>query len=321
VRRAGRIARLGPILLFALACEARQDVQAPATPSEKAPATPIVEKLPLPLPSTAACHAQGPNGREIASNAELPADTLLILGPEDACALNHPAGALLKLLGPARVLAAPESAPAVLVQEGILSLDLAPGALSPRSGFWLATPAARLELVQGARLALRVYPGGPSELLVISGVVRVEPAGEGEAARTIAAGHGLSLSASGRAESLEAPGGTLEHAVTWLVARENRAQQGDDARKQLQTRLEAMVERVSAMRAEMRDLARRHEALAAQHEPGLMELQAELARRSGEVLHQQRDLRARAAAFACFWLGEPGASVPAVLGRARELMP
>lgn len=110
----------------------------------------------------------------LAEASELLADQTLVLSRGDDVVLALDDYARIRLFGPARVQLLPEREPALLVYEGLVSVDCAPrAARSTHSAFWLADRHARLDVAASARFVLRASTDGPSELAVVSGSVDV----------------------------------------------------------------------------------------------------------------------------------------------------
>ncbi|MDB4988905.1 MAG: hypothetical protein JWN04_4083 [Myxococcaceae bacterium] len=102
----------------------------------------------------------------------------------EACTLSLERGASITLslhdyvrvhiVGPALAQLLPEGEPAVLLREGLVTLDVAPrGARAITSAFWLATPTLRLDVPDSVRVAIRAFPDSASELSVVSGYLTV----------------------------------------------------------------------------------------------------------------------------------------------------
>jgi hypothetical protein len=112
----------------------------------------------------------------LAEGSELTPDHALVLARGDDVVLALEDYARIRLFGPARVQLLPEREPALLVHEGVVSVDCAPrAARSTHSALWLADRHARLDVAASARFVLRASADKPSELAVVSGSVDVAP--------------------------------------------------------------------------------------------------------------------------------------------------
>lgn len=116
----------------------------------------------------------------------------------------------VELTGPARVRALPRGQPALLVREGALTVDVAPrGRHGTHSAFWLATPLARVDVADSARLVVRVSPKGAGELVTVSGHAQLSLP---EASQLLAAGAAHCVGPEGLG-ALSRPFSTLEQAA------------------------------------------------------------------------------------------------------------
>ena len=315
-------------LAIALAAGCQRDAEAPPAPAVEnpepttAPESPA-ERPPEPKahgPRADACTALGPDGQPVAEQSELRLDSPLTLQAEKTCRLTYAADRVVTVMGPARVRVSPRSEAALLLREGALELDFAPGAARPGAAFWVATPSARIELSQGAHVIVSSAASGASDLWVVSGLVHVFPIAASQES-TVTSGHGLSVSPVGKAVPLNAKLETSEQARAFLIARDRSVQPADVPRQialfdKAQAAL-AVQESTSA------HIAERHARLP-QGDPLAMTLQAELARQEGRVARERRAIVARADALST-WLLDPTfaqrAEVEALLGRANQSRP
>jgi hypothetical protein len=311
----------GALLLWC--CEQpRSEPAQPASPhpsisAEAAPAPAV--SAPRHLAHTDGCQATDGKAQPIAEKRELPADAQLVLEREGTCKLLYSAGALVRLYGPARVMASPHGEAGLLVREGTLELDLSHGALTATSGFWFALPSARVELVQGARLVARAFPGGASELYVVSGSAKVQGAASARGT-LLSAGRGLSVSAQGEARALTQTLEKLEAARAWMLARSPGKPPADVLAAML-PRFSQALAAAEAQAAQGKALLERHRGLP-QGAPEAMTLQRELSVQQAEALRLARIVSGQADSLAA-WLLDPAldrrAELEPLLVRARAL--
>jgi hypothetical protein len=242
--------------------------------------------------------------------------------------------AALRVEGPALVSLLPEGEPALLLREGTVVLDVAPrGREATTSAVWLATPVARLDVADGARLVLRAHPARASELAVVSGHVRVEGRQEGEPAL---------LTAGGRRCLTQRGGHTYDDGrfATLEAAERALAKTSPPCAAAARTRGAALRASVAAACATVHSAEERERRLLAEHARRLAavkalgaarerrndararELQGELAR-GAAVLHRGRE-RARAlrAQLEALLLGRaPDPTEAALREQARAVAP
>jgi hypothetical protein len=276
----------------------------PARSAAGAPArTPRPEHL-----RTSSCTASTPEGAAIAPDNHVPLEQVLVVAAGDTCKLVRD-DLVLKLHGPARALALPHGEVALLLREGMAELDLAAGRATPGSGLWLSTPGVRVELVQGARLVVRVLPAGGTQLRLVSGQARIQPLGRGEAVRELGAGDGLSVASGGRASAITQRKSRMEDALAGMSGLPR-----PDGRPRLEELIAVTrdtLAQVEAGRAQLGALARDHDQRVARGGAGAMELQRQIATQSGAQLAAERLLRAQEAALEAWTLdadvrdGEP----------------
>jgi hypothetical protein len=220
---------------------------------------------------------------------------------------------------------APDGREAVLLHDGVLALDLERAAARADSGFWLATQGARVELTQGARVAVSAQPGGATRVVVVSGRLSLWSRREEVTSVQLAAGQTANVEASGAVRRATHRGGTLEQA-----AQELRAGRATEPRRTAEAgadgpALEAAVGRVLAHRERERELLARHRSArgggaAGSADAGAMELQRALAEHAASSFRALRALRVQLALFEAAALGEgDGTALAAQIARAREL--
>jgi hypothetical protein len=233
--------------------------------------------------------------------------------------LHFPGGASLVASGPAELSAAPRGEGALLLQSGTVRVDVERVALHPQAGFWLGTPLARLEVVQGARFVVRSFP----ELVrvsVVSGSVEVlTSASEGKAALVLAPGQHREFRADGSVQVL--PGHrTLEDAERAALAGA-LPRPGVSASPTLMERVEAACLLVGEDRAREQELKSQHRSLREARDPSLMEVQRALAQQAAQSFRDQRLLRVQLSLLEAQSLGaSPGSSIGALIDRARALL-
>jgi len=105
----------------------------------------------------------------VTEGAPLAPAQLLSLPDGSELTLDFASGARVVVAGPAVAAGAEDELDGMLFKEGAASVDLPPGATTPNSGFWLATPAGRIDIVRGGRLALHSFPSGELSVLMVSG--------------------------------------------------------------------------------------------------------------------------------------------------------
>ncbi|MFT3921132.1 MAG: hypothetical protein QM778_01225 [Myxococcales bacterium] len=348
-RRLGRCPspRLGAVLGVLLAglpgCEASEappPTSAPAahaavathhdTGAVPAPAEPVVPALkPREVRPTIGAHSgELHSSAALDEGARLAADTLVTLAEKAQLVLQFPGGASVKVLGPAR-LAVPAGELGLLLRQGTVSVDLEFSALHPESGFWLATPSARLELVHGGRFVVRAFEYGGSALSVVTGPLAVTPAGgEGQAPKALAAGAKAQLAADGKSEFSSVarrPGAGISlHLQTEevrLAALPERRGADLSAATRSASAVAAACDAVVTARTEEHTLQARHRALVAQKDPGAMEVQRALAAQGARSFEARRALEKRLSLLEAERLeaGSQGLASPEI-ARARELL-
>jgi hypothetical protein len=293
------------------ACTAEPEAR-PATPSP-APAASAEQPPPAAPPRTyvlpvlADCTARDRSGAPVvptdAGHARS-ATAYLEVKAGDGCKIVRGSDLVYRLHGPARAEARVHRLPSVLLREGVIEVDLAAGATTPDSGFWVSTPSARVELVQGARVVARAYAAGGTHLYVVSGQARVQPAGATEADVQLGAGQGLSVSSDGRASAVAARLARVEDALAWLAKQRSPAGARGAGLQALVAAAAATFAQVEAGQERLQAMSRSHEQHAA-GSPEAMALQREIATESGKQLAARRRFDAQEEALRA-WTLDPG---------------
>jgi hypothetical protein len=307
--------------LAIVACSDSAPRTPPATTAGEPPAKVEAQPAPPPAaprrqpPSLAGCSARDRDGHPIGNEGYVTNDQYLELRAGDDCEITD-YELVAKLHGPVRALALPHGQVAVLLREGTLEVDLAPGSQANAdrgSGFRFATPGGQVEMVQGARVVARAFASGSSLLYVVSGQLRVQPAGRGERAVELAAGHGLSLSNVGAAQPLDIRLGRVEETLAWIAKARGQSGRVGPAVASLAALANETWSEGQPGLARLEELGREHDRLVASGAPGAMELQREIATLSGTQFARGRIMEAQAAALEAWTLD------PEVPGREAAL--
>jgi hypothetical protein len=292
----------------------------PSKIEEPPPPPPPLPEPKVHGPRADACKAMGADEKPVVDHSELPVDSSLTLDAGNACRLLYAADQVVTVTGPARLRVSPRGERALLLREGTLDLDFAPGAARADAAFWLATPSARVELSQGTRLLVNASASGATDLWVVSGAAHVRSmAGSDETA--VPAAHGLAISPAGKAQPLTAKLDTVEEARAWMRAREKPGKPGSIA-SQLAD-FERALAALKADEAASARLSSQHQQLS-QGDPRAMQLQHAIATQEAKVARVRKGVVARADALSA-WLVERDfaqrAEVEAALARATEERP
>ncbi len=240
--------------------------------------------------------AQAPGANLAAvSDAEqrLVVDRPLSLGSDASASLHYDVGASVRVTGPALVAVAEGRESGLLVHQGTLVVDLERAALHPESGFWVATRALRIELVQGARVALRSLGDGASRLVVVSGRAAVWSVAGPDAPRVLQSGETLHVDAEGRVsdgERIARP--HLEAVQASLIALPEPATERALAPRiaAQQLALSVACERVETIRAQNQALLSEHQALRKRDDPAAMAVQERLAQQGARAFRDRQAL-------------------------------
>lgn len=255
----------------------------------------------------------------VAQGARLGADQRLVLPAGSELLLDFPHGARLRLFGPALARVASAQLDGLLCKEGVATLDLAPAAPTPDSGFWLATPSGRIDLVRGGRLALRVFPGGALVAAQVSGSASLSR-GTGLAESRVRAllSAGELVRAGSSLVRSAGSGATLDEALS--VVRSLSEQGGAE---DLDRELAQQRDVVRAALERERGLVEAHRAAVRATDGGAMAAQAQLASHAALLAGERKRLRTlidqRAAARLDRAPGQPDPladEASALLGRA-----
>jgi hypothetical protein len=251
----------------------------------------------------------------------LPRETAIRLQDGAQLVLDYPGGAFVRVQGPALVAVAPLGEAALLLREGLVTVDVERAAMHPDSGFWLATPLLRAELVQGARFVLRTAPTA-TRLTVVSGTLTVHaPQGSAWTRTQIAPGQTLTLISGGAPTVDSESPARLEQAeqslaaAVWPGAERAVPSAGSEP-------LETACARLEQDRARERELQARHRSLLAQKDPAAMELQRATAQQGAQSFRDERELRILLSLWEAGALGLPASASgqAPTTSRARALL-
>ncbi len=326
----------GLLVLVSVGCETRAEKSAEKSKAHEAPPAASVDAAPpaAPAPKALAAPALGPKLRALddASHARLEPtlhakerlalDEPVALHAGEVVSLTFDAGASLQVAGQA-LFAVPTGREAgTLLNRGTLSLDLERAALHPESGFWLATPALRIELVQGARLALRSFEDGSTRLAVVSGQVSVVSADAAQEPRKLQAGEVLHADALGALT--KAPRLTQLHLETARTALASLPEPRASARASgsaLEAALLAACEAMESARAQTRALLREHQALGRGEAEDKRGVQERLAQAGAHAFRDRQALLRWLSMFEAESLHAPAEGTHrALIARARALL-
>jgi hypothetical protein len=255
-----------------------------------------------------------------ALGSELAPDSELSLSPGTTLELTLDDYAAIRVLGPAFVRLLPDGEPALIVREGLVTVDSAPrAARSTSSAFWLATPAVRLDVVQGARFVVRARAARASELAVISGHVELR---SHEASVLLVGAGELRCLGEGMLAPTRAgpPLLHLERAELALQARSSCSAKPVSLGHA--EPLENALALLGQNRAEEQALLAEHGKLVAAHAPEAQALPAKLATLAAGGLQQLQRARALRASFEAAQLSlPPGEQATRLRELARTLAP
>ncbi len=328
--------------LGSLACEARDSAPQAPPAAPASPARPLSAARPLQAPPAIARPDTRPTVVRVAesarvqgtlalaSGAKLPLDAAVVVPPGASLDLHFPGGASVRVVGPARV-ASPAGPTGLLVNEGTVTVDLELSALHPGSGFWLATPRTRIDLVQGARFALRAFADRSAKLVAVSGMLTLTTLNADASAPTrLAAGARATVSPEGsvevrpiaaRADKPREPLHLQREEARLHGLPERPATRQAAAMGGARPMVEAACEAVVASMTREQELSARHRALVAQNDSRAMEVQRELARQGAHTFAVRRTLGKHLSLLEAESLsqGTSPSSTP-LIARARELL-
>jgi len=261
-------------------------------------------------------------GRVVGTGAlpeEVPRDYELKLDDDSTLTLALADYAVVRVHGPAVVTLMPEGEPALYLRQGLVSIDSAPrAARANERPLWLATAAARVEVVESARLVVRAHLDFSSELVVVSGHARVTYAEEPLA---LDAGEARCLSRP-LAKSARRRLPTLEEAERVLATSKSCPPKPRDERAARQRALDAACAAIEQAAERERMLLAVHAGLAAARDARAQSVQAQLARLGALRVRQRERARALRAQLATALLGATATpSEATLLPRARALAP
>ena len=250
---------------------------------------------------------------------EIPRDYALELLADSTLTLALADYAVVRLHGPALVTLMPEGEPALYLRQGLVSIDSAPRAARVAARpLWVATPAARVEVVESARLVVRAHPDFSSELVVVSGDASVT---HGEEPLLLAAGDMRCLSRPA-AKSPRRRLPTLEEAERVLGTSKSCPAKPRDDRAVRERALDAACDAIEQAEERERMLLAMHAGLATARDVRAQSVQAQLARIGALRVRQRERVRALRAQLAAALLGAtPTPIEAALLTRARALAP
>lgn len=234
----------------------------------------------------------------LAEGTLLRRDRMVQLARGERLELGLDAYGTVRVHGPARLLLLPEGAPALLVREGVVSIDCAtPPGRRATSALWLATPHVRLDVAESARFVVRVSEHATAFSLLSGQVTPTpgSPLAAGEARCFSALGHDK-LTLRGRA-SLESTERRL--ATQAPCERAIRRTQGVRVEAALELALDSVQSGVERERKLLAEHGRTRDADAG------AALQAEIAHASADLLRVREEGRALRARYEAAHLGEP----------------
>lgn len=251
---------------------------------------------------------------ELSSTIEQPLELRLVRG--DSLTLSLDDYVRVHLTGPALVRLLPAGRAALLLREGLVTVDVSPrGVRSTVSAFWLATPAVRVDVADSARLALRAYPDESTELSVVSGYLTLARPGEPVSLRADA----LVCATLDEAEVGPLGLATLELAEKRLEKTRSCARAPTSGRT-LESALAAQLERVSASVLREQAQLAEHDRLLETQDAGALSLRRALALTGAELLALRQGAAALRTQLEAGVLGHaPTEAVARLLSRAGEL--
>jgi hypothetical protein len=224
----------------------------------------------------------------------------------------------LALRGPLVAQALPDHAPALLVREGTLTVEVAPRGKRLGAAFWLASPLARIDVAESARFFMRVAPRGGGVLALVSGHVQIaREAGALLLASVVA----RCITPAGLID-LNRPFGTLAEAEQTFGQGPSCAPNGGAPRDVRSQALGRALDAVQAGSGREAALLAEHERLVTLHDPGSRVLREQLARSAAVLSRQRRWAAALRAQREAGLLGRaPTDAQRSELARARALAP
>jgi hypothetical protein len=225
----------------------------------------------------------------------------------------------VELTGPALARALPGGRAALLVHEGALTVDVAPrGVHGTQSAFWLATPLARVDVADSARLVVRVSSKGAGELVVVSGHAQLALP---ESAQLLAAGAAQCVGPGGLS-ALSRPFSTLDQAAQLFASGPSCAgRTGTDAGQRERALADALDAVQQRERSEVSLLAE-HARLVAVGDARAQAVRSALAGSAAVLLRERAWAAVQHAQLDAWLLGRaPTATEKDLLERAHRLAP
>lgn len=299
------------ILLLGWACDARSPEAAPlareaprvdaaAGPVELAPPPPP-QVRPAPKPREVQVKAASPESAELKAGARLSAQQTLKLPKGSEITLDFERGARLRIVGPALVAMALDSKDALLLKEGVVTVDLSPSAPTPNSGFTLFTPSAKLSLVRGGHYAVRVFADGVSRVFVASGFLLASSAAV-DATTALGAEESATLAVDGSVERKPQQVQTLEKAEQ--AARALRPpKRPTGPMTALDQLLSQRIDSVRPLLDKEHELVRQHRALLGVADADVLGAQGALAENAAHLARELGRLRSALAQRAAARIG------------------
>ncbi len=265
---------------------------------------------------------------------------LAVLEDGDLLNLDFGCGARAQVSGPAIVAVSGRSDQGLLVRQGLLRVELPPGAAKPGAACWLASPALRMELPRAARFALRVHEDGRTQIAVVSGRVTVATgtlsAEEDSGTQALEAGRLLEANLTSATTPRVVTGpSTLEAALSLLAAKARAArtvtakQLSDSLENRLLPGLKAQIGRAASQLERARTLDQQHRLLVSARDPQAMVVQRQIAEQAAHTFVARRSLdaalsRVEAARLNATEVPAPApmsaSSIEPMLSRASELL-
>jgi hypothetical protein len=259
---------------------------------------------------------------------------VLALSDQAFVVLDFPGDTRVRVTGPALLAVMPGGQRALLLQDGVVSIDVPPAPREAAEGLWLATPGLRVDLGASAHCVVRAEADGTTEIAMAGGTAQLLAA-EGGALlepRRLDAGQTLGIDAQARV-STGTSGSRMRELNEALVA-EHRAQRArapaspTQVRARMLSRLFSALDELDQALARQRTLDTQHRAAVSEKGDEASRLQREIAAHGARLFRAKRSARATLAFFEAAWLADPAAAaesvdarVPSLRARAARLLP
>ena len=148
-----------------------------SVPGAQAAAKPSPAPLGEPARPKPRMHVRAQHGTALLVGTDIDQPLTVQLAQGDALTLSLDDYVRVHLTGPATAELLPAGQAALLLRDGLATVDVSPrGVRSSASAFWLATPAARLDVADSVRVGVRAFPTGPTQVEVVSGYLTLSQA-------------------------------------------------------------------------------------------------------------------------------------------------